>query len=84
MVFNWAGMACSNFNCCSVTPMKSGMVISGIRGMGNASAVLEFGAEAETFLAALGALLAVFAVCSFSAEQALKASMHSVQIHVFE
>ena len=78
MVFNWAGMACSNVNCCSVTPMKSGLVISGMWGMGNASAVLAFGAEAETLLAALGALLAVFAVCSFSAEQALKVSMHSV------
>ena len=62
--------------------MKSGMVISGIRGMGNTAAVGVFGADAETALAT-GVLFAVFA-CSFSAEQALNANTHSVYIHVFE
>ena len=75
-VFNWAGMTSSNCNCCWVTPMKSGMVISGMRGMGNTAAVGVFGADAETALAA-GVLFAVLA-CSLSAEQALNANTHSV------
>ena len=75
-VFNWAGMACSNCNCCWVTPMKSGMVISGMRGMGNTAAVGTLGHDAETALAA-GVLFAVLA-CSLSAEQALNANTHSV------
>ena len=56
--------------------MKSGMVISGMRGMGNTAAVGTLGADAETALAA-GVLFAVLA-CSFSAEQALNANTHSV------
>ena len=75
-VFNWAGMTCSNGNCCWVTPMKSGMVISGIRGMGNTAAVGVLGADAEAALAA-DVLFAELA-CSFSAEQALNANTHSV------
>ena len=56
--------------------MKSGMVISGMRGMGNTAAVGALGADAETALA-IGVLLIVLA-CSFSAEQALNANTHSV------
>ena len=56
--------------------MKSGMVISGMRGMGNTAAVGTLGADAETALAA-GVLFAVLA-CSLSAEQALNAYTHSV------
>ena len=56
--------------------MKSGMVISGIRGMGNTAAVGTLGADAETAVGA-GVLFAVLA-CSLSAEQALNANTHSV------
>jgi hypothetical protein len=54
-----------------VTPMKSGMVISGMRGMASLQTWM-LRLKRKHLLAALGALFAVFADCSFSAEQALK------------
>ena len=73
-------MACSNCNCCFVAPMKSGMVISGMRG--TAKAVdLYASAEAVTVLAEIGALFEVLEDCSFSAEQALSNMMPSAQTH---
>ena len=77
-------MACSNCNCCFVAPMKSGMVISGMRGMAKL-ADLDASAEAvATVLAEVGALFEVLAGCSFSAEQALSNMMPSAQTHGLE
>lgn len=77
-------MACSNCNCCFVTSMKSGMMISGMRGMAKL-ADLDASAEAATTeLAALGALFDVLEDCSFSAEQALSNMMPSAQTHGVE
>ena len=77
-------MACSNCNCCFVTSMKSGMMISGMRGMAKL-ADLDASAEAvATVLAEVGALFEVLAGCSFSAEQALSNMMLSAQTHGVE
>mgnify|MGYP001569553278 FL=1 len=76
-------MACSNCNCCFVAPMKSGMVISGMRGMAK-FADLDASAEAATVLAEVGAVFEVLEDCSFSAEQALSNMMHSAQTHGLE
>ena len=76
-------MACSNCNCCFVAPMKSGMVISGMRGMAK-FADLDASAEAATVLAEVGAVFEVLEDCSFSAEQALSNMMPSAQTHGVE
>lgn len=77
-------MACSNCNCCFVAPMKSGMVISGMRGMAK-FADLDASAEATaTVLAEVGALFEVLEDCSFSAEQALSNMMLSAQTQGLE
>ena len=76
-------MACSNCNCCFVAPMKSGMVISGMRGMAK-FADLDASAEAATVLAEVGAVFEVLEDCSFSAEQALSNMMPSAQTHGLE
>ena len=77
-------MACSNCNCCFVTSMKSGMMISGMRGMAK---LADWDASAEaatTELVGLGALFDVLEDCSFSAEQALSNMMPSAQTHGVE
>ena len=76
-------MACSNCNCCFVTSMKSGMMISGMRGMAK-FADLDASAEAATVLAEVGAVFEVLEDCSFSAEQALSNMMPSAQTHGLE
>ena len=76
-------MACSNCNCCFVAPMKSGMVISGMRGMAK-FADLDASAEAATVLAEVGAVFEVLEDCSFSAEQALSNMMPSAQTQGLE
>ena len=77
-------MACSNCNCCFVAPMKSGMVISGMRGMAKLADLDASAEAAATVLAEVGALFEVLAGCSFSAEQALSNMMHSAQTHGLE
>ena len=63
--------------------MKSGMVISGMRGMAK-FADLDASAEAATVLAEVGAVFEVLEDCSFSAEQALSNMMPSAQTHGVE
>ena len=63
--------------------MKSGMVISGMRGMAK-FADLDASAEAATVLAEVGAVFEVLEDCSFSAEQALSNMMPSAQTHGLE
>ena len=77
-------MACSNCNCCFVAPMKSGMVISGMRGMAKLADLDASAEAAATVLAEVGALFEVLAGCSFSAEQALSNMMPSAQTHGLE
>ena len=63
--------------------MKSGMVISGMRGMAK-FADLDASAEEATVLAEVGAVFEVLEDCSFSAEQALSNMMPSAQTHGLE